>query len=896
MSLLRRAGSGRRRSYPEQLFALAATSSKRTQGCTSTSGSEAGEAEAAEEQVERTAERLIEAAQGVRFHPIGGLPCSSAGGSTVSSTSCDSAIDEGFSVVKDFEARTSVRLVRRKRDGELFVLKQRPKACCATDTVPVDEPPGHASVVAGAPSTPGPPGLQAGEDVFTCATSSMLTPIVDHDENPASNAPTAGDQPPPPLPHEQDREWHLMMRVLYLVRHELQHVARVHFLLEDEDSYYVGCEYVEGTDLLDLQQKKGVDTRGLKEISRDLARGCCELHRRGIIHMDLKLENAVRGFSMTRCAEEPGVDGEPADDGELLSGDKEIAHGGHYCEDKSMLMLAAKSRPKPLSSVASAPMMSAAAYSGLVGGGVCVGGTSGRCVEDAYGGNAVRGRSASLKVTATGGSQSSFLPHSTSDSSLRSCALDNVPEHGDLDGDAESSHGSREVAAGRRDIPPGRAAAQDDFLLVIQSEAGLRPTPPTRISQQGMELDVDFEDTEQQAVFPSPICSPAAVGDAASSIVDEDSASVQRTTPAADRPRRRRSLFSNFNIFSSGRGAGAGGAQAPGALAASSKAKASSSGTTSRGGFLRRLLVSPQESDAGGGESASSLVSPAGSASSEADAQSPAATSTTGAPPGGAARQISKIVDLDACCFHERLRHLLPWSGPIEKGGSLSPPPGASSVFTPAASPAVVLALGTPTPTTSGGPPQHILTTRSVPSSPAPTAPSRTPCPGLSFSGALLTPTTPQEHLLQQQQLLLQEQRTTSSSSSIHHLLPEQFVVGTDQYIAPEAYTSIGRNPARDWWSVGVILYALLTGRMPFRRSLFDDKPGENVVNGPVMRMIKAKMLNEMPLVRGNGSYDHRDIANLVRVCFLTNPGERERKTRKWVDQMLSWKAKKWEY
>lgn len=220
MSLLRRAGSGRRRSYPEQLFALAATSSKRTQGCTSTSGSEAGEAEAAEEQVERTAERLIEAAQGVRFHPIGGLPCSSAGGSTVSSTSCDGAIDEGFSVVKDFEARTSVRLVRRKRDGELFVLKQRPKACCATDTVPVDEPPGHASVVAGAPSTPGPPGLQAGEDVFTCATSSMLTPIVDHDENPASNAPTAGDQPPPPLPHEQDREWHLMMRVLYLVRHE----------------------------------------------------------------------------------------------------------------------------------------------------------------------------------------------------------------------------------------------------------------------------------------------------------------------------------------------------------------------------------------------------------------------------------------------------------------------------------------------------------------------------------------------------------------------------------------------------------------------------------------------------------------------------------------------------
>eukprot|EP00931_Biecheleriopsis_adriatica_P047017 TRINITY_DN27076_c0_g1_i1.p1 TRINITY_DN27076_c0_g1~~TRINITY_DN27076_c0_g1_i1.p1 ORF type:complete len:482 (-),score=86.81 TRINITY_DN27076_c0_g1_i1:105-1487(-) len=72
-----------------------------------------------------------------------------------------------------------------------------------------------------------------------------------------------------------------------------------------------------------------------------------------------------------------------------------------------------------------------------------------------------------------------------------------------------------------------------------------------------------------------------------------------------------------------------------------------------------------------------------------------------------------------------------------------------------------------------------------------------------------------------------------------------RWVCGTDQYIAPEAYLG-NFSPASDLFAVGALLYRMLFGRFPFNILLFNDKPGENYVGSPKMRIISARLGQSM--------------------------------------------------
>ena len=53
------------------------------------------------------------------------------------------------------------------------------------------------------------------------------------------------------------------------------------------------------------------------------------------------------------------------------------------------------------------------------------------------------------------------------------------------------------------------------------------------------------------------------------------------------------------------------------------------------------------------------------------------------------------------------------------------------------------------------------------------------------------------------------------------------------QYLAPEIILAVGHDESVDWWSLGVLLFELLTGRTPFADPS-QDQLFENIVAGEI--------------------------------------------------------------
>lgn len=54
--------------------------------------------------------------------------------------------------------------------------------------------------------------------------------------------------------------------------------------------------------------------------------------------------------------------------------------------------------------------------------------------------------------------------------------------------------------------------------------------------------------------------------------------------------------------------------------------------------------------------------------------------------------------------------------------------------------------------------------------------------------------------------------------------------VGTEEYIAPEVVNGVGQSSAVDWWTLGILIYEMITGTTPFKGS-YTDETFSNIVH-----------------------------------------------------------------
>jgi serine/threonine protein kinase len=125
----------------------------------------------------------------------------------------------------------------------------------------------------------------------------------------------------------------------------------------------------------------------------------------------------------------------------------------------------------------------------------------------------------------------------------------------------------------------------------------------------------------------------------------------------------------------------------------------------------------------------------------------------------------------------------------------------------------------------------------------------------------------------------------------------EKHVVGTDGYIAPEAY--LGKVcPKNDIFGAGVVMYGLMTKKLPFDDAIFDDEVNENWVGSSKMEEIHDKLRDAIGEVRFGEKWKDLDEAKEFCKVLLTvdvdkRPTASEALNHPWMAKFLEREASK---
>lgn len=90
---------------------------------------------------------------------------------------------------------------------------------------------------------------------------------------------------------DKTKRTYMEVRVLQKLRH--QNVVKLYGWFEDEEVIYLVLEYIPGKDLGKFFKDKSPDRRTVKKIGKQVVKALMYIHRKNVIHRDLKLGNIL---------------------------------------------------------------------------------------------------------------------------------------------------------------------------------------------------------------------------------------------------------------------------------------------------------------------------------------------------------------------------------------------------------------------------------------------------------------------------------------------------------------------------------------------------------------------------------------------------------------------------